>query len=134
MTFGLSAMNIPSPGSYSLRSCASVSVLNISTPGWVSEVISIMGIGLCYWNRARLSKDGVSFPSSMLWTISTTLSFIGVGTPALRPKAHTTPFMASTSVFLPFSRSCSMLAFSLACLRIAIGIINKENAFLIRPL
>ena len=83
---------------------------------------------------SRLLNVGFSLPSSMPCIISTTLSFIGVGTPTLRPNALTTPLMASTSVFLFFSRSCNMLAFSFACLRMAIGMMKNEKAFFNRLL
>jgi hypothetical protein len=44
ITFGLSAIKMPRCGSMRLRNWASVRVLNTSTPGCSSEVISITGI------------------------------------------------------------------------------------------
>ena len=48
-------------------------------------------------NRSRFSKLGLYFPASMPWTISTTLSQTGVGTPYLRPASESTPLMAMVS-------------------------------------
>ena len=49
ITFGLSAIKRPFSGSSSIRSWASVSVLNIWIPGSLSDVISMMGILSYFW-------------------------------------------------------------------------------------
>ena len=48
ITFGLSAMKMPFDGSKRFRNWASVRVAKTSTPGWLSEVISMMGITFLY--------------------------------------------------------------------------------------
>ena len=51
---------------------------------------------------SRLSYEGFPMPFSYPFTISTTLSQKGVGTPTLFPCVHMLPFMASISHFFPF--------------------------------
>gem|GEM_PF-6552978 len=62
-----------------------------------------------------------------------TLSLIGVGTPAFFACSLSTPFIESTSHFLPFSMSYSMLGLRVLCFFMARGIRWKDIHFFIAP-